>query len=104
MNVVRGQVVQAHIGLDEPKLLVVVSNNGRNRSLDTVLGVRVTTTPPRRSQASIVAIPDGEGVHGWARCDDIEWIEQEGVLKVVTALSPNTMLAINTGLRSALAL
>jgi len=104
VNVVRGQIVQAHIGLAEPKLLVVVSNNRRNQHLNTMLGVPLTTTPPRVPQVSIVPIPEGEGVYGWARCDDIEWVEEEGVLRVVSALSPATMLAINSGLRAALAL
>ena len=99
--VYRGQVVRANIGLDEPKLFVVVSNNQRNRKLDTVLGVRLTTSskPPI---SSIVPIPSSESFSGCVVCDDITEIWDNEVVGVVGSLGPATMQAINQGLSAAL--
>jgi mRNA interferase MazF len=48
----RGQVVRADVGVDEPQVFVVVSNNGRNRRLGSVLAAKLMTSTkpsiPRR--------------------------------------------------------
>ena len=91
----------AHIGLEEPKLFVIVSNNQRNRNLDSVLGARLTTsTKPQLS--SIVAIPSSESFNGHVVCDDITEIFSDEVLAIVGAFAPGTMQAVNRGLVAAL--
>lgn len=97
----RGQVVQADIGLAEPKLFVVVSNNRRNRNLGQVLAARLTTTPKPRIP-SIVPLSHDDGLSGSVVCDDIVEIYEDEVLGVRGALSPITMRAVNDGLRAAL--
>ena len=98
---VRGQVVRADIGLDEPKLFVVVSNNRRNRNLQQVLAVRLTTSskPPI---PSIVELVHPEAFIGRAVCDDIVEIYENEVLEVLGGLSPLAMRAMNAGLSAAL--
>lgn len=100
---VRGQVIQANIGLDEPKLFVVVSNNQRNRHLGQVLAVRLTTSnkPPI---ASIVELGHPEVFAGRAVCDDIIEVYADEVLSVRGALTDSAMTRISAGLRAALAL
>lgn len=97
----RGQVVQAEIGLDEPKLFVVVSNNRRNRQLPQVLAVRLTTTD-KPNIPSIVQLGHPEVFAGVAVCDDIVELYEDEVLKVAGALSIRAMRAIGAGLSAAL--
>lgn len=97
----RGQVVRAEIGLDDPKLFVVVSNNRRNRALPQVLGVRLTTTP-KPAIPSVIELGEPEAFVGRAVCDDIAEIYQDEVLAVVGALSPGAMRRIGWGLAAAL--
>lgn len=65
-----------HVG--DEKLYVVVSNNGRNRSLDTALAARITTSR-KPDISSIIPIQPGEPVHGSVLCDDIELLYPEDV-------------------------
>lgn len=97
----RGQVVQAEIGLDEPKLFVVVSNNRRNRALPQVLGVRLTTTP-KPNIPSVVSLGHSEAFVGAAVCDDIVELYEDEIVKVTGALSAHAMRAIAAGLAAAL--
>ncbi len=96
-------MVRADIGLSEPKLFVVVSNNRRNRALEDVLAVRLTTSskPPI---PSVVELPRDEPVHGRACCDDILPLYRDEILSVLGALSVRAMRAIDDGLSAALAL
>lgn len=99
----RGQVVRADIGLDEPKLFLVVSNNRRNRNLGQVLAVRLTTSdkPPL---PSIVELRHPEVFTGRVVCDDIVELYQDEVLDVVGAATPSALRAVNAGLSAALGL
>lgn len=97
----RGQVVRANIGLAEPKLFVVVSNNRRNQNLAQVLAVRLTTTK-KPSIPSIVELDHPEAFVGRAVCDDIVELYEDEVIAIVGALSPNAMRAMNVGLAAAL--
>lgn len=99
----RGHVVTADIGLDEPKLFVVVSNNRRNRQLRSVLGARITTSK-KPEIASIVVIGENESVIGSVVCDDIVEIYQDEVLQRRSALSPRMMFKVSEGLAHALGL
>lgn len=97
----RGQVVRADLGLDEPKLFVVVSNNRRNRQLKEVLAVRLTTSPKPRIP-SIVELGHPEAFIGVAVCDDIVELYEDEIRDVTGALSQRAMRAIGRGLAAAL--
>lgn len=87
-----------HVG--EEKYYVVVSNNGRNRQLDTALAARITSSP-KPPIASIVPIQPGERVHGSVLCDDIEVLYPGEVRNSLGAFSPSMMRKIDEGLRAA---
>lgn len=99
----RGQVVRVNIGLNEPKLFVVVSNNRRNQNLQQVLAVRLTTSP-KPGIPSIVELRHPEAFVGRAVCDDIIEVYEDEVLSVLGALSPADMRSLNVGLAAALGL
>lgn len=94
-------MVRADIGLAEPKLFVVVSNNRRNKNLGQVLAARLTTTakPPI---PSIVPLSHDDHLVGSVVCDDIMEIYQDEVQGIVGALSPASIRAMNDGLKAAL--
>ncbi|HEX6467835.1 MAG TPA: type II toxin-antitoxin system PemK/MazF family toxin [Streptosporangiaceae bacterium] len=101
----RGQVY--HVDLGEPvgrKPVVVVSNNTRNRNLDTVLVVRITTTGKRAHLPSIVPLSSADRLAGYALCDEIRLVNRSRLDDAGTALTPRTMQAISAGLRVALGL
>lgn len=98
----RGQIVRADIGLDEPKLFVVVSNNRRNRVLGDVLAARLTTSH-KPALPSIVELSDG-AVTGRVVCDDIMALYQDEVMAVVAALPPAAMRQVDAALAAALGL
>jgi mRNA interferase MazF len=97
----RGQVVVADIGLAEPKLLVVVSNNRRNSRLPQVLAARLTTSP-KPAIPSIVELGAGETVLGRVVCDDIVEVYEDEVRAVRGALTPAAMRRVDVGLAAAL--
>ena len=99
--VARGQVVRADLGLDEPELLLVVSNNRRNERLPQVLASRLTTSD-KPSIPSIVELRPPEAFVGRVVCDDIVELYDDEVLGIVGALSPGAMQAVNIGLMAAL--
>jgi mRNA interferase MazF len=96
----RGQIVRADIGVDEPKLFVVVSNNRRNHQLGDVLAARLTTSQ-KPAIPSIVELKN-ETLIGRVVCDDIMPLYQDEIGAVVAALSPPAMTAVNRGLAAAL--
>ena len=102
---VRGRVYRARpSGFRDDKYFLVVSNNSRNRHLDSVLVVRFTTTP-KPALPSIVEIPPTEVVPGGrVVCDDIYDLYEDEVKADIGAVSPRTMAAVEDGLRAALAL
>lgn len=97
----RGQVVRANVGLDEPKLFLVVSNNRRNRNLPQVLAVRLTTTP-KPALPSIIELGRPEQFSGRVICDDIVELYADEVLAVIGAMTAATMREVNAGLCAAL--
>ena len=100
--VARGRVVRADIGLAEPKLFVVVSNNRRNRRLGDVLTARLTTSS-KPMIPSIVELT-GESLAGRVVCDDIVTLYEDEILAIVGGLSPRTMRAVDRGLAAAFGL
>jgi len=99
--VLRGQVVRAEIGLSEPKLFVIVSNNRRNRQLPQVLGARLTTSP-KPALRSIVELTSSGALVGRVVCDDIVEIYPDEVIELAGALSPRDMAGVDRGLAAAL--
>lgn len=97
----RGQVVLTDLGLEEPRLFVVVSNNRRNQRLPQVLAARLTTSP-KPTIPSIVELAHPEVFVGRVVCDDIVEIYENEVLEVRGALSPQAMRAVASGLAAAL--
>lgn len=104
-TLVRGRVYRARpAGFADDKFFVVVSNNNRNRSLESVLVVRFTTSA-KPAIASIVEIPSTEVLPGGrVVCDDIYDLYEDEVKADVGALSVETMAAINDGFKAALSL
>ncbi len=94
----RGQVVRADLGLGEPKLFVVVSNNRRNQQLPQVLAARLTTTR-KPDIPSVVQLGHPEAFNGYVVCDDIVEVYQDEVVSVAGALSPRAVHAVNQVLR-----
>lgn len=80
---------------------MVVSNNIRNKQLDSVLCARLTTTD-KPDIPSVVQLPPTKSLTGWVVCDDIIEIFKDEIVAVITALPPNTMRAIGLGLAAAL--
>jgi mRNA interferase MazF len=87
--------------LDEPKLMLIVSNNRRNQYLPQVLAVRLTTAP-KPPLPSIVTLTHPEAFVGSVVCDDIVEVYEDEVRAVVGAVSPRAMGAISAGLKAAL--
>lgn len=104
-QLIRGRVYRARPeGFHADTFFVVVSNNARNRHLDSALVVRFTTTrkPPL---PSIVEIPDHEVLPGGRIvCDDIYELFDDEVRADIGALSAPTMGAVGEGLKAALGL
>lgn len=101
---VRGRVYGAKLAhFPTEKFYLVVSNNARNRQLDTVLAVRLTTTgkPP---MDSIVALGQSEAFSGSVLCDDIVELWDDEVTRDLGAISRGTMQQVNAGLAAALGL
>jgi mRNA interferase MazF len=101
----RGKVY--HVDLGEPvgrKPFVVVSNNVRNRKLETVLAVRITTTNKHAHLPSIVPLSSADRFTGYALCDELQLFGRVQLMDAGTALTPRTMRAIGEGLRVALSL
>lgn len=85
------------------KPAVVVSNNGRNKALHSILAIRISTAP-KPDLPSIVQIPTGEPVVGRVLCDEVSEIQKAWLIRNVGGLSVRTMLRVNDGLRVALSL
>jgi mRNA interferase MazF len=99
----RGQVWWAGVGLAE-KRFVIVSNNVRNRKLNDVLGVRLTTSP-KPDLPSIVEFPEGV-VPGTSRSyaigDDIWPLYRDDLDGPITALTPAQMREVDRAMAVAL--
>lgn len=104
-TLVRGRIYRARpAGFADDKYFLVVSNNMRNRALESALAVRFTTSP-KPTLPSIVSLPSGEVLPGGRLvCDDIYELFEDEVKADMGALTPATMRAVDSGLKSALAL
>jgi mRNA interferase MazF len=99
----RGQVYWADIGSIGRKPWLVVSNNHRNRHLDCVIAVRITTTDRHRGIPTVVPLGQGDPLAGFVMCDDIGPVYRDEIVEAAGALSGRTMAAVNRALEAALA-
>jgi mRNA interferase MazF len=103
---VRSQVFFVDLGSTiGRKPFVIVTNNRRNKVLDTVLGVRITTTNRNTHIDTVVPLGrDCGDLSGWALCDDVEKLWTDELSAPAGTIGPRTMAAINNGLMAALGL
>lgn len=104
MDMLRGQVWWADLEGEGAKPWIVVSHNARNRGFGSVLAVRVTTSSHREHLDSVMRLPDGECVHGWVLCDNLEVLYEEDLTQhePVGAVSSNVLKALQPHLLAAL--
>ena len=101
MTPLRGQVYRVDLG-HGAKPWLVVSNNARNRNLETVLAARVTTTLKHAHLPTVVPLAAADPVAGVVLCDDLVQIYRDELSDLVGALSSATMRAVSAALRVAL--
>ena len=85
---------------------VVVSNESRNRCLGTCMVVRISLADPADLPASptVVLLSDTDPLAGSVRCDQLFHASCAELSDDAGALTPDTMVRVGAGLRSALAL
>lgn len=101
MTAQRGQVYRCDLG-QGLKPWLVVSNNGRNQRLDTVIAIRITTTA--RDLPTWVELSPADPLTGYAIADDIEQLYQDELGQYQGGLTQATMARVNHALGLALAL
>jgi len=100
----KGQVFWVDLGYGR-KPWVVVSNNRRNRNLDTILAARITTTSKHASLPTWVALNASDPLVGFVLTDDIVPMYRDDDLgDPAGALGVQTMAAVDEGLRVTFAL
>lgn len=100
---VRGAVFLADLGGGR-RPWVIVSNNHRNRYLDNVAAVKVTTTQKYENLPTVVTVPEGECIRGYVRCDSITMVYKDEFDRHLGGLGRQAMLEISAGLKAALSL
>ena len=101
MSASRGQLFWVDLGHGE-KPWLVVSNNARNRHLDTVIAARVTTTGKHAAVPTVVPLAPADPLVGYVLVDDLVQLYQDELNKAAGALSARTMAAVSAALRIAL--
>jgi len=98
----RGQVFRVELG-HGAKPWLVVSNNARNRNLETVLAARIPTTSSKHATApTVVALSSADPLVGYVVVDDLVQLYRDELTVAVGALSATTMRAVSDALRIAL--
>ena len=101
----RGEVYSVDVGGAAGRhFYVIVSNDTRNRLLDTVLGAMVTSTD-KSKVPSAVELSDEDPVNGWVVADVLDSLwdsEVDGRPRGV--LTPATMAKLNDALKIAFGL
>ncbi len=97
----RGQVYRCDLGYGL-KPWLVVSNNARNRLLDDIIAIRLTTTA--RDLPTWVTLSPADPLTGYANADCIEQLGKDELGEYLGALSPASMRGVNQALAIALAL
>ncbi len=81
---------------------LVVSNNARNRLLDDIIAIRLTTTA--RDLPTWVKLSPADPLTGYANADCIGQLGKDELREYLGALSPASMRGVNQALAIALAL
>ncbi len=81
---------------------VILSNNSRNRNLDTVLAARITTSSKSAHIPTVVALTVADPLVGFVLVDDIVQLYHDELTESLGVLSPPTMQEISKALRVAL--
>lgn len=105
-ELVRGSVWSfRYLGTDDARPVVIVSNDGRNRSrFEWVHVVRITSRP-KRPLPTIVELSDSDApLHGRVMVDDLELVHRDDLEDRRGGLSPATMRDIDRALRRMLSL
>lgn len=97
----RGQVYRVDLG-HGLKPWLIVSNNSRNRNLDTVIAARVTTTSRHARIPTVVPLSSADRLVGFVVVDDIIPLYRDELTTPWGVLSPVTMRAVSAALRIAL--
>ena len=90
------QVWWVDVGLNENKRFVVVSENGWNGIFDTVIAVRLTSSPNRDPGPGFPQISNKPRVI--AVCGAVTTIHEDDLIEQVDHLGPQQMQAIAIGL------
>ncbi|KRQ23337.1 MULTISPECIES: type II toxin-antitoxin system PemK/MazF family toxin [unclassified Mycobacteroides] len=94
----RSQAYRVDLG-HGAKPWVILSNNSRNRNLDTVLAARITTTSKNAHLPTVVTLTAADPLVGFVLVDDIVQLYHDELTELLGALSPSTMNAISKALR-----
>ena len=97
----RGQVFRVDLG-HGAKPWLIVSNNARNRNLETVVAVRVTTTSKHANVPTVVPLPSTDPLAGYVVVDDLIQLYRDELTVALGALSAPTMRAVSAAIRIAL--
>ena len=97
----RGQVFRVDLG-HGAKPWVIVSNNARNRNLETVLAARITTTGRHGSLPTVVALASADPLVGFVVVDDLIQLYRDELTVALGALTATTMSAVSAAIRIAL--
>ncbi|MCG7610743.1 MazF family transcriptional regulator [Mycobacterium syngnathidarum] len=97
----RCQVYRVDLG-HGPKPWVILSNNSRNRNLETVLAARITTTSRNAHLPTVVQLTVADPLVGYVLVDDIVQLYQDELTELLGALSAQTMHEVSQALRIAL--
>lgn len=97
----RGQVYRVDLGHGRNPW-VVLSNNHRNRHLDTVLAARITTTSKNAHIPTVVPLTAADPLLGFVMVDDIVQLYHDEFAEALGSLSRQTMQEISEALRVAL--
>lgn len=100
----RGQIYRIDIGYG-PKPWLIVSNNRRNRALDTVLAARITTTD-KSNVPTAVLLGNQDPLVGYVLTDDLQQLDDEDMANAqyMGAIAPQTVPKVNDALALALGL
>jgi mRNA interferase MazF len=93
----RGQVFRVDLG-HGAKPWVVVSNNARNRNLETVVAARITTTDRQANIPTVVALSPSDPLVGSVVVDDLVQLYRDELSRQLGALTPATMSQISQAL------
>jgi mRNA interferase MazF len=97
----RGQVFRVDLGYGR-KPWLIVSNNQRNRHLDTVIAARITMTALPAHVPTVVPLAPDDPLVGYVLCDDLVQLYRDELDTKLGALTPATIRAVSAALRVAL--